>query len=128
MNGPDPTQAERPSTALAGLRSSSRRASATARLSGAVTAARAIASGSNGVRITPVTTNAADWSGRIGGTRSMSRRPRRMSRPDRATAPAIPSTENTKIQLIEAKPETVLYGVAPISAPSHAMMRPSDTT
>jgi len=43
-NGPDPTHAESPSRALAGPRSRSRSASATATASGAVIAARAIAS------------------------------------------------------------------------------------
>ena len=107
-NGPDPVHAESPSTAVAGLRSRSRSASATARLSGAVTAARAMASGSNGVSRMPVTTNAEDCHHSPAGTRSIRRRPSRIRRPERATAPAIPRTAKTKTQFIDAKPETVL--------------------
>src|SRR5437016_5994476 len=98
MNGPDPIQAESPSTALAGLRSSSFNASATPRASGPVTAARAMASGRSGVMTIPLTKNAADCQPTRGGTRSMSSRPMRRSSPDLVerelgVAPAEPARE-----------------------------------
>ena len=107
MNGPEPIHAERPRMALAGLRSRSRSASATPTASGALTAARAIASGSSGVRRMPVPRKAADCQATRGGTRSTSSSPIRRSRPDRDTAAAIPSTPRTKTQLSEAKPVSV---------------------
>ena len=107
MNGPDPIQAESPSTALAGLRSSSFNASATPRASGPVTAARAMASGRSGVMTIPLTKNAADCQPTRGGTRSMSSRPMRRSSPDLATVAAIPSTPIAKTQFIDSKPVRV---------------------
>src|SRR5439155_25427875 len=51
----------------------------------------------------------------------------RRRRPDRATALAIPSTETTKTQLIDAKPVRVAYG-GTMPERIHVMTRPSETT
>ena len=107
MNGPDPIQADSPRTALAGPRSRSFRASATPRASGALTAARAMASGNSGVSTMPLSKNAADCQPTRGGTRSMSSSPMRRRSPDRETVDAIPSTPMTNTQFIDAKPVSV---------------------